>query len=66
MWRIPAKWRDRFRPLCERLFSGKEGPEHEIVSDMFEVPYVLKTKNVEAPSINDFNPLSLTPATWQQ
>lgn len=38
--RIPPKWRGRLRPLCERLLSGREGPEREIVSELFDCPRV--------------------------
>lgn len=66
MSKIPAKWRGRFRPLCERLFSGREGPEQEIVSDMFELPYPMRPSDHEAPPLNDFDPLSPAPAAWEQ
>ena len=36
--RTPAKWRVRLQPLLEKLFSGKEGPEQEVRSRVFECP----------------------------
>ena len=62
--RIPANWRGRFRPLCERLFSGVEGPVETIASEVFEMPYVLRPSDHEAPPLKEFNPLSPAPAAW--
>ena len=55
--KIPAKWRNSLRPLYTRLFSNKEGPEQEVTSAVFELPYVVKASHPEAPpSLLDFDP----------
>jgi hypothetical protein len=36
--KIPRAWRNRLDPLCQRFLSGKEGPEEEVSSGLFECP----------------------------
>jgi hypothetical protein len=47
--KIPAKWRNSLRPLCKRLFSNRDEPEHNVTSDVFDLPLVLKPTNDEPP-----------------
>jgi hypothetical protein len=52
--RIPGKWRNRLYPLCQRLLPGKEGPEQEIQSQVFEGPHKdLETVSGEFPFLLD-------------
>lgn len=51
--KLPAKWRNRLHPLCERLLSGKEGPKQEMTSGVFECPTRFFAAPTLFPSSND-------------
>jgi len=66
MSRLPPKWRGRLRPLCERVFSAKEGPEQQIASDVFELPLVLRARSDETPAHFDSDPFPPAPVGWER
>ncbi len=39
---FPVKWRTYARPILGGIFSGKEGPEKRVQSDIFERPHHVK------------------------